>query len=102
MIKSQAPLSLNQTIHPGAVCSECRVSPIIGLRFDCEICNMTFCQKCALDESVHDPTHSKTMYMRPKKIEIPKLVLPNSQAEQIYQNKDEEKNESGIDDSYSQ
>lgn len=49
-----------QVIHDGVSCDSCRMQPILGVRYKCQVChNFDLCETCESNQ-VHDPSHALT------------------------------------------
>jgi len=51
--------------HEGVMCDGCSVSPIVGIRWKCSVCNdYDLCQACE-SKGVHDPSHPLIKVVKP-------------------------------------
>lgn len=50
---------MNQAVHIGIQCENCKCTNLIGIRYKCFICeNYNLCQKCEVYcQSIHSPAH---------------------------------------------
>jgi len=56
LLKIKVPI-VARTIHTGVSCNECKVSPIEGVRYKCQVCeDFDLCEKCELKTS-HPANH---------------------------------------------
>lgn len=61
----------NRSVHSHISCDYCHISPIIGERYNCTVCdNFDLCEKCEASPSKtrHNPSHPMIKYKLPKKI----------------------------------
>lgn len=61
----------SQEIHANIECKICRMSPIVGLRFKCDICHdYDVCLQC-MEQRSHHPSHTLLLTKETKCHEIP-------------------------------
>ena len=58
-LKESLVSQVNQSVHVGIQCENCKCTNLIGIRYNCFICqNYNLCQKCeAYSQSIHSPGH---------------------------------------------
>lgn len=58
-LKESIVPQVNQSVHVGVQCENCKCTNLIGIRYKCFICeNYNLCQKCeAYSQSIHAPGH---------------------------------------------
>ena len=49
----QLSLSTSSIIHHSAVCSNCSMSPIVGVLYSCRTCKIEFCENCEEIPDIH-------------------------------------------------
>ena len=92
IVQSKISMSACDTKHYGIKCEKCKMNPIKGIRFKCNICdNYNLCEKCEDDnqnEQFHDLNHD---FIRIKK-ESNKIIYDKNKYKFVLQNQNDEWN----------
>jgi len=71
------PNGVNQTVHLGSQCENCKITHIIGTRYKCFVCqNYNLCEKCEIYSNVIHPENH--CFLKLKKIETMQEIIANN------------------------